>query len=240
MESTAGAADIGITKSSSEKRAENSFEINFPSAIQRSCSVAVIDLPASGLNDNDNIWSRFLLTSDLKGYIHDPSWYFENQNDTTQQALDNLLMTQGWSRFNWTKILNRQFPEKKYNDPGLVSLSGIVKDERTKEILPAGTLNILLEAEDSSSQTYEVEVDARGRFKMDSLVFTGKANLFYAYTGNNGKQRAALVFIDEDPMSKVISVVPQDISKNNIEWKASGIQNKKGNRYTLSIHQIQA
>ncbi|HMK25149.1 MAG TPA: hypothetical protein VK483_03900 [Chitinophagaceae bacterium] len=229
-----GAADIGITKANSEKRAENTFEINFPGAIQRSCSVSVIDLPAAGLNDNDNIWSRFLLTSDLKGYIHDPSWYFvrkdspgENQNDTTKQALDNLLLTHGWSRFNWTKILNRQFPEKKYSDPGLVSVSGIVKDERTKEILPAGKLNILLEAEDSTSQTYEVEVNAQGRFKMDSLLFIGKASLFYTYTGNNGKQRSALVFVDEDPMSKIISLVPQDITKNNIERKAAALQNKK-------------
>jgi hypothetical protein len=243
-----GAADIGITKANSEKRAENTFEINFPNAIQRSCSVAVIDLPGAGLNDNDNIWSRFLLTSDLKGYIHNPSWYFihkdsfgENQNDTTKQALDNLLLTHGWSRFNWTKILNNGFPERKYSDAGLISLSGIVKDERTKETLPGGKLNIFLEAEDSTSQTYEVEVDAKGGFKMDSLLFQGKANLFYAYTESNGKQRAALVFVDEDPMNKVVSFVPQDIAKNNIERMADVLQSKNeiDTRYQYIKHRLE-
>mgnify|MGYP001582541096 CR=1 FL=1 len=231
-----GAAEIGITKTGTEKRAENTFEINFPNAIQRSCSVAVIDLPGAGLNDNDNIWSRFLLTSDLKGYIYNPAWYFvrhpadsfgENQNDTTKQALDYLMLTHGWSRFTWTKILNREFPEKKYSDPDLISLAGSVKDERTKEPVSGGKLNILLEAEDSTSQTHEVEVDAKGGFKMDSLVFLGKANFFYAYTGSNGKQKAALAFVDEDPLKKIVSIVPQDIAKNNIERSATVIQNKK-------------
>jgi hypothetical protein len=221
-----GAADIGITKANLEKRAENIFDINFPAAIQRSCSVAVIDLPGIGLNDNDNIWSRFLLTSDLKGYIYNPAWYFNDQNDTTKQALDNLLLTHGWSRFNWTKILNGQFPEKKYNDPGLISLAGSVRDEKTREALPGGKLNILLEAEDSTSQTYEAGVDAKGRFKLDSLVFLGKANLFYAYTGSNNKPRPALAIADEEPM-KIVSVVPQEISKNNIERTTAAFQNKK-------------
>jgi hypothetical protein len=221
------AAEIGITKTGVEKRAENTFEINFSNAIQRSCSVSVIDLPGAGLNDNDNIWSRFLLTSDLKGYIYNPAWYFDIQNDTTKLALDYLMLTHGWSRFSWTKILNSQFQEKKYRDAGLISLAGSVQDERTKETLSGGKLNILLEAADSTSQTYEVDVDAKGRFKMDSLLFLGKANLFYAYTGSNGKQRAALVIADEDPMNKVVSFVPQDISKNNIERSAAVLQNKK-------------
>ncbi len=222
-----GTAGIGVTKAGMEKRAENTFEINFPNSIQRSCSVAVIDLPGTGLNDNDNIWSRFLLTSDLKGYIYNPSWYFGDQNDTVKQALDNLMLTHGWSRFNWTKILNSEFPEKKYSDPGLVSLSGSVKDERTNEPLSGGKLNILLEAEDSTSQTYEVDVDAKSKFKMDSLVFRGKANFFYAYIGSNGKQKDVLVFVDEDPMKKIVSFVPQDMAKNNIERSAAVIQNKR-------------
>jgi len=229
-----GAAEIGVTKAGVEKRAENTFEINFPNAIQRSCSVAVIDLTGDGLNDNDNIWSRFLLTSDLKGYIFNPAWYFvhkdsfgENKNDTVKQALDNLMLTHGWSRFNWTKILNSEFPEKKYSDPGLISLTGSVKDERTNEPVSGGKLNILLEAEDSTSQTYEVEVNAKGGIKMDSLVFLGRANLFYAYTGSNGKQKAALAFVDEDPMKKIVSFIPQEITKNNMERSVAVIQNKK-------------
>jgi hypothetical protein len=220
------AGEMTITKAGLEKRAENNFEINFPAALQRSCSVSVIDLPATGLNDHDNIWSRFLLTSDLKGYIYNPAWYFENQNDSTKQALDNLMLTHGWSRFSWTKILSGVFPEKKFTDPGLISLSGTVTDERTHELVSGGKLNIYLEAEDSSTQTHEAIVDAKGRFILDSLVFLGKASFFYAYTGSNQKQRAVIATIDEDPLKKFISYVPKDFAKNNIARNDAFIQNK--------------
>ncbi len=226
------AADIGITKAGTEKRAENSFEIDFPDAIQRSCSVSVTDLPGAGFTDRENIWSRFLLTSDLKGYVYNPSWYFSplnasGENDSARQALDNLMLTHGWNRFNWIKILNKEFPEKKYSDPGLILLSGSVKDEKTGAPVAGGKLNILLETEDSTSQTYEVNVDANGRFRMDSLLFLGKAKLFYAYTGSNGKPKNALAFADEDPLKKIVSFVPGDIAKNNIERNAASYQNKK-------------
>jgi hypothetical protein len=228
-----GAAEIAVMKTSSEKRAENNFEIHFPDAIQRSCSVGVIDMTGTGLNDNDNIWSRFLLTSDLKGTIHNPSWYFihteisiDNPTDTVKQALDNLMLTQGWSRFSWTKILSGVFPEKKYKDPGLISLAGSVKDERTNEAVSGGKLNIFLEAEDSTSQTYEVAVDAGGRFKMDSLVFLGSTNLFYAYTGSNDKQKPVLVIVDEDPIRKISSLVQEDIAKKSSVRSTALVQNK--------------
>lgn len=219
-------AEIAVTKTGMEKRAENNFDINFPEAIQRSCSVAVIDLEGGTLQDHENIWSRFLLTSDLKGYIYNPAWYFTNQNDTTKTALDNLMLTHGWSRFNWTKILAKEFPEKKYKDNGLISFTGIVKDEKTNEPVTGGMLNILLETEDSTSQTYEVNVDINGRFKMDSLLFFGKANLFYAYTGSKGKQQAVVVTAEEDIMKKTVSFVPLEIAKNNIERNTAAMQNK--------------
>jgi hypothetical protein len=222
-----GAAEINITEVNTEKRAENKIELTFPVAMQRSCSVSVIDLPGAGLNDQENIWSRVLLTSDLKGYVYNPAWYFANQNDSTKQALDNLLLTHGWSRFSWKKILNNEFPVKKYKDIGLLSLAGSVKDERTSELVSGGTLNILLEAEDSTSQTYEVVVDAKGRFKMDSLYFLGKANFFYAYTANNGKPKAVVAFVDEDPVKNMLSVIPQEFAKNNIERISTAIQNKE-------------
>ncbi len=222
-----GTTEIAVTKSGTEKRAENTLEINFPDAIQRSCSVAVIDLPGIGLSDNDNIWSRFLLTSDLKGYIYNPAWYFENQNDTTKYALDYLMMTHGWSRFNWTKILSGVFPEKKYSDAGLLSLTGYVKEEKTNELVSGGKLNIFLEAEDSTTQSYDVEVGVDGRYKMDSLLFMGKAKFFYAYTSGNGKPKDALAIVDDNPMKKIIYFAPLDISKNNIERSAKIIQSKR-------------
>jgi hypothetical protein len=46
----------------------------------------------------DNIRSNLLLTSDLKGYVENPGYYFLRQDDRTLHYIDNLMMTHGWRR----------------------------------------------------------------------------------------------------------------------------------------------
>ena len=208
-------ATIATTKISTEKRAENSIELSFPDAIQRSCSVSITDASGNSFNDNDNIWSRLLLTSDLKGYVYNPSWYFANHNDTTRQGIDNLLLTHGWTRFNWAKILANQFPEKKYSDEPFISINGIVMNDKN-ELLTSGRLNLYLEAEDSSTRNYEVPVDAAGKFRMDSLLFYGKAKFFYAYTDSKDKPRPAIVHLDADPLQKIMTGMPGNLMESVI------------------------
>jgi hypothetical protein len=53
------------------------------------------------LFDNGNILTEMLLASEVKGFIPNPGWYFEKDDETHRRALDLLLMTQGWRRFNW-------------------------------------------------------------------------------------------------------------------------------------------
>jgi len=54
--------------------------------------------------DTQNIEGSLLLDSDLKGYIESPGWYFAGNELDRTEALDNLLCTQGWSRFVWNKL----------------------------------------------------------------------------------------------------------------------------------------
>ncbi|RYG19934.1 MAG: hypothetical protein EOO07_05870 [Chitinophagaceae bacterium] len=53
---------------------------------------------------DNNIVSHFSLKSSLKGNVENPSWYFENDDATRQNALDHLLLTQAWIGYNWTEI----------------------------------------------------------------------------------------------------------------------------------------
>jgi len=52
-------------------------------------------------NYMDNIRTNLLLSSDLKGYIESPGWYFEKADKEQTIALDLLLMVQGWHRYSW-------------------------------------------------------------------------------------------------------------------------------------------
>lgn len=63
----------------------------------------------------DNIRSSLLLTSDLKGHIENPAFYFSNDADSTNFYLDLLMLTQGWQRFTIENVLQNTIPIAKYS-----------------------------------------------------------------------------------------------------------------------------
>ncbi len=65
-------------------------------------SLAVRDgYQADVLFDNANIMVEMLLSSEIRGFVPDPGWFFEKDDEEHRTALDLLMMTQGWRRFNW-------------------------------------------------------------------------------------------------------------------------------------------
>ena len=75
----------------------------------------------------DNILSNLLLTSDLKGHVEDPGYYFINQDPQTLRNLDLLMLTNGWRRHRMTNVLEPQIPKfPHYIEKGQV-ISGYVK-----------------------------------------------------------------------------------------------------------------
>ncbi|KAA6324360.1 TonB-dependent receptor SusC [termite gut metagenome] len=74
-----------------------------------------------------NVLSTLLLTSELKGYIESPAYYFIERNNTKMYHLDMLLLTQGWRRYDVSSVLQGKIktPES-YLELG-PTISGMVK-----------------------------------------------------------------------------------------------------------------
>jgi hypothetical protein len=78
-------------------------------------SIAVTDNEVVKLDSlGGNIVSTLLLTSDLKGYVEEPNYYFHNPNDDSDTHLDILMLTQGWKRFNIEALLNKDLVKPKF------------------------------------------------------------------------------------------------------------------------------
>jgi len=74
--------------------------------VQGSFSLAVTDdnqIRTDSLGNS--MLTSLLLTSDLKGTIEDPGYYFQTA-DAAWAALDNLLLTQGWTGYQWKDVFN--------------------------------------------------------------------------------------------------------------------------------------
>src|SRR5574344_2095007 len=51
-----------------------------------------------------NVMTDLLLSSEIKGFIPYPSYYFEKDDGEHQQALDLLMMVQGWTRYDFKQM----------------------------------------------------------------------------------------------------------------------------------------
>lgn len=74
-------------------------------------SLAVYRSDSLQIKDPFDIYSYLWLSSDLKGRIESPDWYFTGNKDSTTYAMDNLMLTQGWRRFDWRNIRQNTKPD---------------------------------------------------------------------------------------------------------------------------------
>ncbi|MGI4833217.1 MAG: TonB-dependent receptor plug domain-containing protein [Janthinobacterium lividum] len=90
-------------------------------------ALSVAEAGAATLDpQSGSIVSNLLLTSDLAGYVENPDYYFQGQSAATAQALDNLLLTQGWRRFVWKEVLSDAPPTLVYASEKNLTLSGTI------------------------------------------------------------------------------------------------------------------
>jgi len=188
------AASISNLADALKPHTMNSFELVSDDSLQKSVSVSITDPSVLYGDDHGSIISNMLLTSDLKGHIHRAAWYFDAPADSTRLPLDLLMMTQGWTRFKWTAVLQSKTSTAIYKDPYLLSVSGTVLDPASKPF-KGGMLSLYLSSSDSSTQNYEVPVDGNGRFLLDSLLFFGDVQLHYSFLQND-RQKPAVLKLD--------------------------------------------
>ena len=58
--------------------------------------------------DSGNIMTEMLLSSEIKGFVPKPEWFFEKDDEEHRRALDLLMMTQGWRRFAWREMIKEE------------------------------------------------------------------------------------------------------------------------------------
>ena len=68
-------------------------------------SLAVRDAAHSDYTfDSGNILTEMLLASQIRGFVEQPEYFFEADDEEHRMALDLLLMVQGWRRYDWVTM----------------------------------------------------------------------------------------------------------------------------------------
>ena len=138
--------------------------------------LSVRDATDYGGGQTDNLQTNLLLSSDLRGYIHDPAWYLESNDSIHREALNLLTMVQGWERYEWQTMTGiKEFTERHRIEEGL-TMNGWVLSFRKRE--PSSDINVyaaLTPTEDKAMfESYDYQTDSTGYFGFNLSDFYGK------------------------------------------------------------------
>lgn len=76
--------------------------------LEANLSMSVYHLDAYQAFEPGDITSYFWLSSDLRGSIESAEYYIKNNTAEANEAADNLMLTQGWRRFQWSDVLQNK------------------------------------------------------------------------------------------------------------------------------------
>jgi len=161
-------------------------------------SAAVVDeteVPIDETAEN-TILSTLLLTSDLKGYIEKPNYYFAGNNPKAQADLDILMLTQGYSRYEWKKIISNEVVPPLYTREKELSISGRIMTLWDKPVVN----NKVYLINKSSSMTIDTVTDKNGRFIFDKLAFSDTSK-FLIKTPTEGDKDNVKIELDDDKLT---------------------------------------
>ena len=199
--------NLNVNKSTSQ-------QVNKPATF----SLAVRDAADYGTAYRDDIRTYMLLSSELKGLIEDPGWYFEaspqpspkgkgaasggnqvtppsgGEGEATPlggrlDALDLLMLVQGWTRYNWRQMAGVEPFKIRHYTEGQLVLDGWAFSRIKETPLADVKIAVRLTSQDRQHrQQTTVTTDSLGYWSVGVEDFEGEWDL-YMETRQQGGQK---------------------------------------------------
>ncbi|MFN9854425.1 MAG: hypothetical protein ACK55T_01395 [Bacteroidota bacterium] len=179
-----------------EKRGKNVVEFFVPDTAAANLSVAITDYSLN-TPETQTIFSDLLLSSDIKGKIHNPGYYLMSDSDSVTANLDLVLLTHGWRRFNWDKLKAGVPPAISYPvEQSFIKLQGKVFGLKPNMSAAPPQLNLIMTGKDSSKQFYFAPVNRDGSFEVADMFFYDTAKVYYNFNSGNKLTEVTQVRLD--------------------------------------------
>jgi hypothetical protein len=124
-------------------------------------------------SDAGNIATHLLLSSDVKGFIENPGYYFLDEDASRIQALDLLMMVQGWKRYEWQTMANVKPFEIKYNREKGILIKGVIDSPQGRN----AEITAIFTGNNHPPMSGTTVANDRGIFSFNSEDFYGTQTL---------------------------------------------------------------
>lgn len=155
-------------------------------------------------DSTSNILTQLLLTSDLRGHIENPAFYFQNTL-AAENALDLLMRTQGWRRYDITGLAQGRYTHPSMPLELSAEITGTVKSVLTGRA--AGNVKVSLMAQVDDGYVDETVTDSDGRFSF-AYDLPDSTMLIVSAVQNRGLTRMNLLIDEETFPIRELSAVP--------------------------------
>ncbi len=187
-------------------------------------SVAVYRMDSLSINENCGLESYFCLTSDLKGRIESPGYYFSNNSPEVNEATDNLMLVHRGSELRWSKKQDQKqifsFPPEYKGHIIHCKVTNKKNQQPTPEVL------VYLSIPGDRVQLYSSQSDSNGIARFYTKDLYGQNEVVLQTDGGDSTYNLAII----DPFSDKFSrdslppfVLPHNM-KEMIEDYSSGMQ----------------
>ena len=192
--------------------------------------LSVRDIRGQGNVLADDLRTSLLLSSDLKGLIENPSWYFDSDDPERDEALDLLMLVQGWERYDWQTMTGQKEFRERHRLEQSLTLNGWVLNSSGKK--PVGDIEVLaalMPQDKTQSETYTYRTDSSGYFGFDiGSDFYDKAR--FTIDAHVTKQRllgtSARIKLDRSMIPAVRAYKPQELVFTSLQSGSKSSKNK--------------
>ncbi|HEU4472115.1 MAG TPA: hypothetical protein VFR58_13580 [Flavisolibacter sp.] len=182
------------------KRKRNEIRLVLPDSLAgASLSVSVTDAGIER-DTTETIISHFLLSSDIKGKVYNPAYYFSSNHDSVARHLDLVMLTNGWRRFKWEDVTKGKMPAITYQkDTDYLSLSGQVYGVSKSQLSGKETIVLLVKEKDTSTKMLMLPINTDGSFSDPNVIFFDTLQVYYSLKSKFLKQAEARFMTDRLP-----------------------------------------
>ena len=168
-----------------------------------------------------NILAYYLLTADLNGTIKEPNFYFEPQEKTDKvnrkKALDYVLLTHGWRKFNWEQLMAGNYPRFSYPFE-TTKYQGQIIDAFNR---PLANATVSVEHPRKGTITSTV-TDAHGRFILEKVALLPPFTIKASY--DKVSDTKIIQSYSQNCRMKLMANFVRDIYGRVIDYRSHGLE----------------